>query len=51
MALCLEAIVFILPPTDAIAISITMVVLTAAAQRERWLDRQRHGGGENDGAQ
>ena len=51
MALCLEAIVFILTPGDAIAISITMEVLTAAAQRERWRDRQRQGGGENDGTQ
>jgi hypothetical protein len=51
MALCLHAVVFILPPGDAIAISITMGVLTAAAQRERWRDRQRQTGGENDGTQ
>ena len=51
MALCLEAIVFILPPGDAIAISITMEVITAAPQRERWRDRQGQGGGENDGTQ
>jgi hypothetical protein len=51
MALCLEAIVFILTPGDAIAISITMAVLTAAAQCERWRDRQGQGGGENDGTQ
>jgi hypothetical protein len=51
MALCLEAIVFILPPGDALAIAITMEVLTTAAQRERWRDRQSQGGGENDGTQ
>ena len=51
MALGLEAIVFILPPRDAMAISITMGVLTATAQRERWRDRQRQGGGENGGTQ
>jgi hypothetical protein len=51
MALCLEAIVFILTPGDAIAISITMGVLTTAAQRERWRDRQRQRGGENDSTQ
>jgi hypothetical protein len=51
MALCLEAIVFILPPGDAIAISITMEVPTAAAQRERWRDRQRQRGGDNNGTE
>ena len=49
MALCLEAIVLILTPGDAMATSITMEVLTATAQRERWRNRQRQGGGENDG--
>ena len=51
MALCRHAIVLILTPEDAIAISITMVVRTTAAQRERWRDRQWQGGGENDGTQ
>ena len=51
MALCLEAIVLILPPEDAIAMSIPMVVLTAAAQCKRWRSRQRQGGGNNDGTQ
>lgn len=49
MPLCFEAIVFILSPGDAIAMSITMEIVTAAAQRERWRGRQRQGGGENDG--
>ena len=51
MALCLEAVVFILSPGDAMAIPITMEVLTAAAQRECWWDRQRQGGGENNSTQ
>jgi hypothetical protein len=51
MAFGLEAIVFVLPPGDTVAISIAMEVLTAAAQRERWRDRQRQGGRENDGTQ
>jgi hypothetical protein len=51
MALCLEAIVFILPAGDAMATSVTVGVLAAAAQRERWRDRQRQSSGENGGTQ
>jgi hypothetical protein len=51
MALCLEAIVFILPSKDTMAIAIAMGILTAAAQRKRWRGRQGQSGGDNDGAQ